>query len=209
MQTRPYNQGVDFVRTNYVLIDFENVQPEMLDVLKHEQFKVIIFVGANQAKIPFEVATAVQSMGDKAEYMKICGNGANALDFHIAYYIGHLAAIEPTAYFHIISKDTGFDPLIQYLNTKKILSSRSKDITDIPLVKVVNSKSPEERIQVVISKFQQPKITKPRTSKTLASAIASYFQKQLSDDEIQAIIAGLISKKFIKIVDGKVSYPSS
>jgi len=51
-------------------------------------------------------------MGERAEYVRISGNGSNALDFHIAFYIGQLAAHEPDAYFHIISKVTGFDPLI-------------------------------------------------------------------------------------------------
>lgn len=33
-------------RTNYVLIDFENVQPEAMSMLDHEHFKVLVFVGA-------------------------------------------------------------------------------------------------------------------------------------------------------------------
>jgi hypothetical protein len=52
----------------------------------------------------------MQALGAKAQYVKISGNGSNALDFHIAFYIGHLGAVDPTAYFHIISKDAGFDP---------------------------------------------------------------------------------------------------
>ena len=48
------------LRTNIVLIDFESVQPETLAALERDQFKVIVFVGASQAKVPFEVATALQ-----------------------------------------------------------------------------------------------------------------------------------------------------
>lgn len=76
------------MKTNYVLIDYENVQPEAMAVLGQEHFKVIVFVGANQTKVTFEVASALQKFGDRAEYIKITGNGSNALDFHIAYYIG-------------------------------------------------------------------------------------------------------------------------
>jgi hypothetical protein len=39
--------------------------------------------------------------------------------------------------------------------------------------------------------LQRPKATKPRTAKTLSSAIAAFFQKQLSDEEIAAIIAAM------------------
>ena len=92
------------MRTNYVLIDYENVQPEALGVLDPEHFKVLVFVGASQAKVSFETAVALQRMGSKAEYVKIAGNGSNALDFHIAFYIGQIAAHDRTAYFHIIQK---------------------------------------------------------------------------------------------------------
>ena len=44
------------MRINYVLIDLENVQPASLAGLDAEFFKVLIFVGASQTKIPFELA---------------------------------------------------------------------------------------------------------------------------------------------------------
>lgn len=55
------------MRTNYVLIDYENVQPEAMSALNKEHFKVIVFVGANQAKVTFEVASVLQHMGQRAE----------------------------------------------------------------------------------------------------------------------------------------------
>jgi hypothetical protein len=122
------------VRTNYILIDYENVQPKSLALLNGVAFKVLVFVGASQAKISLDMAKSLQALGDKAEYVQIAGNGSNALDFHIAFTIGELAAKEPEAYFHIISKDTGFDPLLQYLGGRKIRALRSKDIADIPLL---------------------------------------------------------------------------
>jgi hypothetical protein len=59
------------LRTNYVLIDYENVQPDGLSVLDQDHFKVLVFVGANQTKVTFESAAALQRMGSKAEYIKI------------------------------------------------------------------------------------------------------------------------------------------
>ena len=47
------------MKKNYVLIDYENVQPKNLGVLKGHDFKVMVFVGANQTKIPFELAEAL------------------------------------------------------------------------------------------------------------------------------------------------------
>jgi len=53
-------------------------------------------------------------------YVQISSRGPSALDFHIAYYIGKLVAVHPDAYFHIISKVKGFDPLVKHLKDQKI-----------------------------------------------------------------------------------------
>ncbi|MBA2501353.1 MAG: hypothetical protein H0V27_00600 [Pyrinomonadaceae bacterium] len=194
------------MRNNYVLVDLENVQPESLAQLAQEHFKVLVFVGANQTKLPFELAASLQQMGSRAEYIKISGNGSNALDFHIAYYIGLLSASDATAYFHIISKDAGFDPLIQHLKTKKVLAGRVKAVTDIPLVKASNSKSPAERLEVVVAKLRRLKASKPRTVSTLKSTIASLFQKQLSDQEVESIVQSLVTEELLSVSGTKVSY---
>lgn len=194
------------MRTNYVLIDYESVQPEALAVLDAEHFKVFVFVGASQAKVTFEAAAAMQKMGSRAEYIKISGNGPNALDFHIAFYIGQLSSVDPTAYFHIISKDTGFDPLIQHLKTKKLFAARSRDVSDIPLVKVANTKSPAEKISVIVSNLQQRGASKPRTVKTLLSTVNSIFQKKLTEQELDALLKELEAKGHVAVNGTKVSF---
>ncbi len=194
------------MRKNYVLIDYENVQPTFMAALDKEHFNVVVFVGATQAKVTFEVATVLQQMGSRAEYIKISGNGSNALDFHIAFYIGQIAAKESDAYFHIVSKDTGFDPLISHLKSKKIFASRSKSIADIPLVKISSSKSTPEKAAAVLSNLQQRGISKPRTIKTLSSTINALFQKSLSEQEICAIIEELKNQNAITINETKVVY---
>lgn len=194
------------MRTNYVLIDYENVQPAALSVLNQQHFKVIVFVGASQAKVTYEVASALQQMGNKAEYVKISGNGSNALDFHIAFYIGQIAAQEPDAYFHIVSKDTGFDPLIQHLKSKKIFSCRSKSVADIPIVKAANSISPAEKLDVLIGDLQRRGTSKPRTLKTLTSTINSLFLKQLAEQELELLLNELQKKGVVHVAGTKVTY---
>jgi hypothetical protein len=188
------------------LIDFESVQPKQLAALDHDHFKVMLFVGAHQAKLPYEIAAAIQRLGTKVEYVKISGSGPNALDFHIAFYIGEIASADPTAYFHIISKDKGFDPFIRHLRARKIFAARAKDISEIPLVKAANSKSPEQRLEIVVTRLRQLKAAKPRTVKTLKSTIASLFQKQLSDREVTAVLDALHSRGLVAITDEKVTY---
>lgn len=194
------------MRTNYVLIDYENVQPSSLHVLEKEHFKVIIFVGANQTKISFEIASILQRLGTNASYIKISGNGPNTLDLHIAFYIGQIAANDSSAFFHIISKDTGFDPLIVHLKTKKIFACRSNDVGEMPIIKASSLKSTPERVSAIITNFKQRGASKPRLIKTLSSTINSLFQKSLSEEELTCILDYMQKEKIISLSDNKVSY---
>ena len=196
---------------NYVLIDFENVQPTNLELLTDHPFKVLVFVGANQAKIPFELVTAMQNLGDKASYVKISGNGQNALDFHIAFYIGQLSAQEPKAYFHIISKDSGFDPLIKHLRSRKIRIQRGTDVREIPLIKASNENIQDEKINLIIKNLIGRGNSKPANVNTLSSTINSLFAKKLAQKELTALLQELQGRKLIVVNKEKVSYriPSS
>jgi len=194
------------MRTNYVLIDFESVQPERLHLLDKEHFKIKIFIGANQAKLSTATVRAVQPKGDRAEYIQITGVGPNALDFHIAFYLGRISASESDAFFHIVSKDKGFDPLVQHLKDKKLFVARIEDVSAIPLVKSECAKTPAERAEVVLVKLRQLKASRPRTRATLNSTIAALFQKQLSDAEIQQVVQALVSARHLSVEGNKVSY---
>jgi len=195
------------VKKNYVLIDYENVQPDAIEALDRDHYNVIVFVGSSQAKVTYEVASVLQRMGDRASYIRISGNGGNALDFHIAYYIGSLSATEPDAYFHIVSKDKGFDPLIEHLKGRQILAGRSNGVSELPLVKAESSKSMAEKAAAVAAHLER--IPKPRTVKTLGSTINSLFQKTLGEEEIQRIISELARKGVIAVNEGKISYSGS
>ncbi len=192
------------MRTHYVLIDLENVKPASFELLNHDHFRVMVFVGSGQAKVPFEFADSLQRLGAKAEYIRIVGNGPNALDFHIAYYIGRLSKEDPNAHFHIISKDAGFDPLVAHLKIQKISAQRAKSIDDIPLVKSANSKALSDRIDVVIARLNALKAAKPRRMKTLASTVAALFQLQLTECDVAELLQELERRGIISVDDGKV-----
>lgn len=206
--------------TNVVLVDFENVQPKSLEELDQAHERVIVFVGANQAKVPLELVSATQPMGKRAQYIQITGSGPNALDFHIAFYIGEIAAKDPAASFRVISKDTGFDPLLKHLRARGISATRSASVgkAQTPRVKTPPTKTPhpkpkthtpiaKERAAVFLNSLRQPRATKPRTDESLGHHIAAHFNKQqLSAPEVRAIVDVLRDEGAIAIADGKVSY---
>jgi hypothetical protein len=163
-------------------------------------------VGFNQAKLQFDLVSELQQFGDSAQYVKIGGNGQNALDFHIAYYIGELSSKNPDSYFHIISKDTGFDPLIKHLKSRKIFVQRSKDLAEIPLLKISNATSSTEKITAIIENLTARGQSRPRRLKTLSNTIKTLFMKKLEDAEIEELIGRLEKNGVITVTQEKISY---
>ena len=108
---------------HHILIDHENVQPADLAGLDAHEACVWVFTGAQQ-KVAISLIEAVQALGERGRFVRISGNGRNALDFHIAYYLGGFAARDPLASFLIVSADAGYDPLITHLNAQGIAARR-------------------------------------------------------------------------------------
>jgi len=194
------------MRTNFVLVDFENVQPKDLDLLRGGPFIVKVFLGPNQSKIPIGLAISLQPLGANAEYIVLETAGNNALDFHIAYYIGVLSAENPTAYFHIISKDTGFDSLIKHLQKNKVFAQRSTCIADIPYFKPPLPAAADAQIEVVVADLIRRKASKPRTEKTLLGTLHALFKKELSDQQLSDLFASLRNRGIVRVDGTNVSY---
>lgn len=193
-------------RTNYILIDYENVQPTDFALLRNAPVKVKVFLGANQAKIPVSLAAALQELGTNAEYVLLESSGSNALDFHIAYYIGLLSAQDSSAFFHIISKDTGFDPLVKHLKTAGVFAQRSVAISSIPFFKPELPPTTDEQIDVAVAHLTKMKAAKPRAEKTLLSTLHALFKKELSEHQLAALFATLCKRGIVKLDGTKVSY---
>jgi uncharacterized protein YukJ len=194
------------VKTNYLLLDYENIHPKNLSLLSGRSFKVLVFAGANQTKVPLELAAALQPLGNDVKYITISGSGRNALDFHIAFSIGELSKEDPEACFYIISKDTGFDPLIEHARKKNIHVSRLKSIADIPLLRTPGAQIMQEKVDAIVGNFAVRGSGLPRKEKTLANTINVIFQKALKEDDLKLLIQELNRQGHISIQDGKINY---
>jgi hypothetical protein len=96
--------------------------------------------------------------------------GKNSLDFALAYYIGRAVAADPTGYFHIVSKDKGFDPLVEHLRSKHIRIRRHNDFAALTFAASVKPKTDAPQPSPLVSskpnptsksKPQTPTVTKP------------------------------------------------
>ncbi len=196
------------MKTNYIMIDMENVVPDNLELLDQDWVKVFLFVGKNQTKLPISMVKAVQQLGPRAQYVEMSGTGHNTLDFHIAFYVGRIAATDKDAYFHIISNDTGFDPLIAHLKQEHVFADRVAKIEEIPALiqlRIVSKPFPE-KISFVKKRMLKPNAPRPRTRKTLASHIAAMFLKALSDADISNIIDGLFKDGCLREKGKRIVY---
>lgn len=207
------------MKTHYVLIDYENVHVKSLALLKGEHFRVQVFLGPKNLKLHRELVFAMQAFGDRGQYIVLEAGGKDALDFHIAYYLGVLAAADATGFFHIISKDTGFDPLLQHLKARGVSSARSVSIEAMPCFdQVMDSNgvsgegkpkgrvSVEDMIQVAVDDLIKRKTARPRTPKTLRSTIHARCGKDLPAADIDAVYDALVTRGYVKVDGAKVTY---
>jgi hypothetical protein len=194
------------VKPQYILIDYENVQPKNLEILARHPFHVFVFFGENQTKVSRDFMKSMLLLQDKAEIVEISGSGNNALDFHIAYYLGQLAAKAPDAQFHVISKDKGFDPLLKHLKSKGIQVRRETDLAEIPALRIKETTSDDEKIHAIVRNLASRGQSRPRKVATLQNTINNLFTKTLGQQELAKLVAELQERKFITISDTSVSY---
>ena len=96
----------------HLLVDHENVQPGMEDLLKiaPKLTDVWLFHGANQTKR----AEQVKAAHERVTLVPHTGKGKNALDFHLSFYLGYVAARHPDATLVVVANDKGYDSMLSH-----------------------------------------------------------------------------------------------
>ena len=224
------------LKLQYVLIDYENVHVKSLALLHGERFRVRVFLGKSNTKIHSDLAIAMQKMGERADYIMLESSGSNALDFHIAYYLGIFVTADPTASFHIISKDRGFDPLVEHLKTRSIDAARVASIEtmtcfdSVPraiaieqesrpakkarparkskVASVIAKLSPavEAQVRAVAENLNNRKSARPTKLATLLNTIHAKIGKERPLTEAEAVRDILISRNYVLLDGAKVTY---
>jgi hypothetical protein len=107
----------------HVLVDYENVQPslEALAKLAPGFTDVWLFHGPHQAK----QAQALAASHARVTLVPHSGKGKNALDFHLSFYLGYVAAKHPDAELVVVANDKGYDSMIDHAKALGFIAKRA------------------------------------------------------------------------------------
>ncbi len=193
-------------------IDYENVQRVDLNRLDQHDLKVWLFTGVGQSKIPIDLAKSIQSLGGKLRWITIDGNGPNALDFHIAYYLGVHSAQNPKDEYFLLSKDKGFDPLISHVNKNKTRCRRITNTAELQSTQRIAAKvkrmpdSDGVYTKVVTNLVKIEPSKRPRSRKTLRQYVRTLAGKSASEQRLGQLIEQLFRSGVIAESNGRLTY---
>ncbi len=186
-----------------LLVDFENV-PKFDSGHIDANLHVLIFIGASQKSVPIDLVVNTQKLGNRVGWQRVDGNGSNALDFHIACYLGRMVEKSPTLHCIILSKDKGFDPLLRFLNKNGLKCKRINCLSELEPGTTPPESSNYQLVLERLSKMR--KEARPRKRSALSNHISSIFQKKLVQADIDQIINLLLVNKMISEVDNIFIY---
>ena len=175
----------------YVYVDYENMNS--LKELPEIDGKYFIFIGENQQKIPREFVFPKE----KKELVAIKGNGKNALDFHIVYFLSKNDEKEDIEHY-ILSKDSGYDPLIAYCKDEKKVVKRITSIDEINNSKKDINENTQKNLDGYLKHLEKiPRNRYPKSENGLKKDIGSALGKKLTNEQIEDVIKLMYRKKYI------------
>ena len=204
-----------------LLVDFENLPKVDLSELPPD-VHVPFFFGASQRTVPKALFDAAMKLGERFISIDIEGQGKNALDFHIAYYLGELLAAAPGADCVILSRDKGFDPLVRHLAGRGFLVRRTDSVADAfgeaakprrtatrapakARAKPAPARPPEfERALAHLRRT--PERNRPARRKKLVALLHSAFARKLEPAQVEAIIDALLAAGHLRLQGTELSY---
>src|SRR5687768_1283422 len=185
-----------------VLVDLENIHRfDLGKALPNARIK--IFVGQLQSKLPTALVQQAQALGSRLEWVRIDGNGPNALDFHIACQLGEGICKYPEAEFVILSNDKGFDPLVRNLVARGFKCRRDGQARATPVPK---PQLPAHAQAVADLLRRSEKNKRPRKRATLHNYLTSHFNKKLTGEEVKKAVEHLLEAVLIAGTEAAVTY---
>ena len=214
---------------NHVFVDYENVREIDLSVIGNKTIHFTLLLGSRQTKLDVALIEKLLHHAANVELISLKSPGRNALDFALAYYLGRAVLADPCGFFHIVSKDKGYDALIEHLRRKHIRARRHEGFTTLTFsaatkppaaaspVATLAAKSPAqpkppanhlETLEArVLEHFRKPTTNRPRTKNKLVSHLITHLGKKVTEAEVLELVEMLGQAGHLVSDDkGKVTY---
>ncbi|MBC8009778.1 MAG: hypothetical protein H7067_06755 [Burkholderiales bacterium] len=196
---------------NHVFVDFENVHEIDQTVIESKATNVTLLLGAKNTKLDAGLVEKLLKHAASVQLVRVTSSGKNALDFTLAYYVGRAAITDPTGYFHIISNDAGFDPMIEHLRSRHIRAHRHPDFAALTF-----SHAPKPAVALApqsdfyskaLEHLRKNTSNRPKRKKTLDGHLLSLLGKNATAEDVATVTQALVKAGHLSIDDkGAVTY---
>ncbi len=205
--------------SQFYLLDLENVPAPLLAQLPSTA-RLVAFIRATEKRVSTDLLRTAASIKERYSQIEVESKGEkNAMDFHIACEIGRILERDARNRCVIISKDTGFDPLVRHLKSKGHDVRRQADIVVARKVQAPIPKPPPvDKAAVLVKRVADslariPAPSRPRTLKRLANKFGSELKAELSPQTkgaptLEELLKQLIGSRVIREEGGKLIYSS-
>ena len=221
---------------NHVFVDFENVQDIDLAVIGTKAVSFTLLLGPRQTKLNVPLVEKLMAHAASVQLLRLTSPGKNALDFTLAYYLGRAVLADPTGFFHIVSKDAGFDPLVEHLRSKHVRARRHDSFATLtfaastklsaatlpapapkPKPSALKPKAPagpkiqlsvlDEREAQVLEHLRKPTTNRPRNKQKLVSCLITHLGHKITETQALDLIHHLSQAGHLVIDEkGAVTY---
>ncbi|MBS9780556.1 MAG: hypothetical protein KGV51_08010 [Moraxellaceae bacterium] len=103
----------------HILVDYENVMPNNFDIISDiEEVHIWLFLGLYQQRVlSYALVKSLFQFNSKhIHFIDMHHQGKDALDHYLSFYLGKISEIDKNAQVYILSRDCGYDLLIEHLH---------------------------------------------------------------------------------------------
>ncbi len=195
---------------NHVFVDFENVHQIDVSVLGSKAVSFTLLLGAKQTKLDVGLVERLMEHAASVQLIRLKSSGKNALDFALAYYVGRAVSASPGSVIHIISKDTGFDPLVEHLRSRHTPAHRHDSFATLTFSRTpkpatvapkAESAAPDDVFTLVLERLRKNVTNRPKKKKTLLSHLKSTLGKNATEAEATQLLERLRKAGHLSIGD--------
>lgn len=128
------------------LIDYENTGVKGLYGIEklQEDDLIVVFYGPKTGAVPFDDHVRISSAVSHVEYIKTSKTAKNYLDFQLTTYLGYLVAHTGIKEYCVVSKDSGYDSVVDFWKARGMSIVRRETISVEKPVKQTARRTPKQ-----------------------------------------------------------------